>query len=45
MTTMKILIIVNIFDRYNKKIKWAGIFPDHDIYPCDEIKGDHSFEF
>ena len=27
------------------KIKWAGIFPDHDIYPCDEIKGDHSFEF
>ena len=27
MTTMKILIVVNIFDRYNnKKIKWAGIF-------------------
>ena len=27
MTTMKILIVVNIFDRYNNtKIKWAGIF-------------------
>ena len=27
MTTVKIPIVVNIFDRYkNKKIKWAGIF-------------------
>ena len=31
MTTVKILIVVNIFDRYNKKNKWAEIFPDHDI--------------
>ena len=43
MTTVKILIVVNIFDRYNKKnlkIKYAGIFPDHDInnakVSCDE---------